>query len=261
MEILDSVGRVIRQASDEIIMPIIKNQSKAKIFKKCDGSAVTNADLQVDGFLSERLQKIIPGSSFVSEESQRDGDINKPYVWLVDPIDGTDNFINGSKDFAVVVALMNHSTPISAWIYLPYSKQMLCGNDRRVFLNGSPFQQDKERTVKTVKVNSSLAKYAEETFDLVKIRSCSCSYFSAITGKIDAVVFDKALLPWDHIPGTFLHKVSGGHNSLINENAYKSCDLQTPITDTLISAPNIKVWSHLKNKVESWKKRSNLGVS
>ena len=85
---------------------------------KSDESPVTAADLAADAVIREGLA--VTGDPIVTEETWKDGDIGKhPRAWFVDPIDGTENFIKQSRDYAVQIGLCVHGTPALGVIYQP----------------------------------------------------------------------------------------------------------------------------------------------
>lgn len=91
-----------------------------EIFGKSDGTPVSSADLAVDAFLRTELTRLLPSAGWLSEETidapnQREGDL----VWLVDPIDGTRDFIRGQSGWAISVALVSSHRPLLAMLHAP----------------------------------------------------------------------------------------------------------------------------------------------
>ena len=106
----DSVERIIRETSAQIILPRFRNLADGDIREKDGGSIVTAADLEAETRLSSELVTLVPGSRVVGEEgadadpgvlSALDGE---PPVWIIDPLDGTQNFAEGKPCFAVIIA-------------------------------------------------------------------------------------------------------------------------------------------------------------
>lgn len=87
---------------------------------KSDNSVVTEADLQVEEFLSEELTRMIPSSSFLGEEGTR-GEISdySGYLWIVDPIDGSSGYSQGLPIWGISVALVKDCKPVMASVYFP----------------------------------------------------------------------------------------------------------------------------------------------
>lgn len=90
---------------------------------KADGSPVTLADQKAEEIIEKALKDILPDVPFVGEEAVADG--HRPnledveYFWLVDPLDGTKEFISGSGDYTVNIALIRNGAPILGVVYAP----------------------------------------------------------------------------------------------------------------------------------------------
>lgn len=88
--------------------------------EKADRSPVTSADLAVNQILHERLHSAFPEDGWLSEESADDPTrLQKPRLWVVDPIDGTKAYINREPEFCISVALIEHGLPVVAAIFNP----------------------------------------------------------------------------------------------------------------------------------------------
>lgn len=89
-------------------------------WEKTPGSPVCTADLEVDAFLKRELHGLLPSAGWLSEETADDRDrLNDELVWLVDPIDGTRDFIHGRTGWAVSVALVSTRRPLLGYLYAP----------------------------------------------------------------------------------------------------------------------------------------------
>ena len=87
---------------------------------KPDGSDITEADLQVDRFLKDRLHGVTPNYGWLSEETPDDQKrLGCTKLWVVDPIDGTRSFVNGTDEWCVVVALVEDGRPIVSAVFRP----------------------------------------------------------------------------------------------------------------------------------------------
>ncbi len=99
-------------------------RSKVKSWRKADGSFVTEADLASNALLEKNLMADRPGYGWLSEESP-DGEarLSCERVWMVDPIDGTQAFINHQTDWCVSVGLVENGSPVLAVIYSPARRE------------------------------------------------------------------------------------------------------------------------------------------
>lgn len=95
--------------------------------RKADGSPVTIADQEAEGFILKELSGMTPEIPVVAEESVSEGripDISKGTFWLVDPLDGTREFINGSGEYTVNIALIANREPVLGFIYAPVLEEL-----------------------------------------------------------------------------------------------------------------------------------------
>lgn len=99
---------------------------------KADGSPVTLADQEAEQFITEKLKEITPEILVVGEEAASEGyrpDLEKhEYFWLVDPLDGTKEFISGSGDYTVNIALIRNGKPVLGVVYAPVHGELYAGS-------------------------------------------------------------------------------------------------------------------------------------
>ncbi len=96
-----------------------------KSWEKSPGSPVCEADLEVDAFLKRELGHLLPAAGWLSEETADDaGRLDKSLIWLVDPIDGTRDFIRGRTGWAVSVALISGGRPLLGTLVAPARKEV-----------------------------------------------------------------------------------------------------------------------------------------
>ena len=96
-------------------------------WEKSPGSLVCAADLAVDTFLKRELGRLLPAAGWLSEETADDaGRLGKGLIWLVDPIDGTRDFIRGRAGWAVSVALISAGKPLIGLLVAPARDETWC---------------------------------------------------------------------------------------------------------------------------------------
>lgn len=94
-------------------------------WEKSPGSLVCEADLAVDAFLKRELGRLLPSAGWLSEETADNaGRLGKGLIWLVDPIDGTRDFIRGRKGWAVSVALISAGRPLWGALVAPAREEV-----------------------------------------------------------------------------------------------------------------------------------------
>jgi 3'(2'), 5'-bisphosphate nucleotidase len=122
-ELLENVIQIALDAS-KIVMKHYNNQF---IEIKEDNSPVTQADKETDFFIKQQLQKLTPDVDIVTEESPKNENTTKEYFWLVDPIDGTKEYIKKTGDFTVNIGLIKNSKPVMGVIVTPINNKVWAG--------------------------------------------------------------------------------------------------------------------------------------
>lgn len=98
--------------------------------RKADGSLVTDADIESEKMMKERLGELLPESRFIAEESGSDEDLSDAeYIWTIDPIDGTSSFVSGLPVWGISVALLKDRKPYIASLYFPIIGEMYWVDD------------------------------------------------------------------------------------------------------------------------------------
>lgn len=117
---------------------------------KYDGTRVTTADVEISNKLLKELEKRFPHDQFFSEESDASGDpvpLREGYAWLLDPVDGTNNFALGVPCCAISLALLENGTPVCGFIYDLGLRTLFHGGPGiGVFANGEPVERVQEET-------------------------------------------------------------------------------------------------------------------
>lgn len=120
MKELEIVKTAVQEAG-EAILDIY--ESELEVNYKDDKSPVTSADLKAEAILFERLKNF--GYPFLSEESVDDlGRLNAKRVWIIDPLDGTKDFIQKTGDFSIIVGLVEDGKPVLGVIYKPVGAKL-----------------------------------------------------------------------------------------------------------------------------------------
>lgn len=124
----NSICQFIREAGQKAVY--LRAQG-FQVDEKGFDDFVTNVDRELDRLLSEQFQAWFPEHIVISEESQRSqqlweqrsplGKYENPIFWLIDPIDGTDDFIHGREFYSVMVGVLAGSQPVLGWVYAPKS--------------------------------------------------------------------------------------------------------------------------------------------
>ena len=100
---------------------------KLQVSKKGPTDFVTNSDLKVEKLIIQDLKKAKPNYSLISEENGIEKNKDKDNVWILDPIDGTINFLHGIPHFAISIALKSKNEIVSGVIYDPIKDEIFFG--------------------------------------------------------------------------------------------------------------------------------------
>lgn len=132
----DFIQSVLQQAG-EIARQKFGNVS-ATVKPDDNNQVLTEADLAVGNLIVQRIQETFPDHSIIDEEA---GVIDKqsPFVWVVDPIDGTANFAVGLPDYGIMIGLLHDAKPVAGGIFAPgYDKLFLAERGKGATCNGEP---------------------------------------------------------------------------------------------------------------------------
>lgn len=125
------VKRVARGAGD-ITLKYFDGLEDMGLVAKADDSPVTLADREAEAFITKKLAEIAPGIPVIGEEAVACGhapDLDgAEYFWLVDPLDGTKEFISGGGDFTVNIGLIHNGLPVMGVVLAPAKGELYAGH-------------------------------------------------------------------------------------------------------------------------------------
>lgn len=125
-ELLDHAVRIARRAGDAIL-EVYGGEHGTRV--KADDSVVTDADHRAEAIIVPALQALAPGVPVVAEEACAGGDLPavRDEFWLVDPLDGTREFVSRNGEFTVNIALVQHGTPVLGVVFAPALDRLFAG--------------------------------------------------------------------------------------------------------------------------------------
>ena len=183
---------------------------KLQVSKKGPSDFVTNSDLKAEKIIIEELKKARPNYSIISEESGIENNKDRDNTWIIDPIDGTINFLHGIPHFAISIALKSNEEIISGIIFDPIKDEMFFAEKD----NGAFFNNHRVRVSKKNDLNDCLfvtgGKLKNELDFSYRKSGCAAldmAYVAA--GRYDGY-FQKNLNLWDIAAGIILVKEAGG---------------------------------------------------
>ena len=270
---LAAIENIIAEVAATEIMPRFRRLEQSDIEMKGVNDPVTVADKAAEEALIARFQDILPGSVIVGEESfAKDTRILSRFsgdedVWVIDPIDGTRNFIEGRAEFGVMVALVRRKKTVAAWIHDPSSgdtlaaeegggvwmrgqKMRLAGHDPkipRLGIIGSRLRSalSKPRVVPVVAALPALTIGSAAAFDYARMFTGEKLFANSQAPRATFLLY-RMSKPWDHVPGLFLQSESGGYSADLFGDPY---DMENGKRG-LILAPDLGAWTSLYHAVK-----------
>lgn len=214
--LIKEAGKIMLGASSE----------KEVVSKEGNANYVTKYDVCVQKFLIEGITQIYPNSVFMAEEKENDaGVLNEKCCFIIDPIDGTTNFIHDYRHSSISVAMLSHGKTVFGAVYDPYLDELFFAEaGGGAYLNGCPISVSKNpMELAVVEVGSCpyyKDKYADKTFSLMRDlflvtsdfrRSGSAALDLAYLacGRCD-IFFEFLLSPWDFAAGQLIVTEAGG---------------------------------------------------
>jgi len=198
----------------------------ADVMDKHDGSPVTLADQEAEKLIAAKLQELFPGIPMVGEEAVSAGiipDISGGTFWLVDPLDGTKEFITGSGDFTVNIALLVNFIPVMGIIYAPVTDELYYGADTQAFMRlpGKPEQKISVREIPAEGLTVVASKRHGDPAQLEDFlrgkkvaqtigRSSSLKFCSLAAGQADLYPRFGPTCEWDTAAGDAILRAAGG---------------------------------------------------
>ncbi len=186
--------------------------------RKAGGDPVTEADVELDRVLRETLLE--PGEGWLSEETTDDASrLSARRVWVVDPLDGTREFVEGLDEWCISVAMVEEGRGIAAGIWNPVRDELVLGSlQMGVTLNGKPVRTTRRAALAGATVLASRTevrrgqwrRFEEAPFTTVPMGSVAYKLARVAAGLDDATFTLVPKNEWDVAAGTVLIEAAGG---------------------------------------------------
>ena len=189
---------------------------KLQVSKKGPSDFVTNSDLKTEKIIIEELTKGRPDYSIISEENGVKNNKDNKNTWIIDPIDGTINFLHGIPHFATSIALKHNDEIISGLIFDPIKDEMFYAEkDNGAFLNNKRIRVSNKNNIKECLFATSGLIDKKMEFSYRKSGSAALDMAYIACGRYDGY-FQKNLHLWDIAAGLILVKEAGGMTNKID---------------------------------------------
>lgn len=213
--VMTVMSKAVMKASKGLLRDFSELEN-LQVSMKPNNSFVTNADMRANASLKNSLMQARPNYSLVSEESEEIKGTDPSYKWIIDPLDGTMNYMHGMPHWAVSVALEKNDEIMAAITYDPLRDEMFWAekgrgtymNDKKLRVSGRKCASDSLLAVELVdKVSAKVLK------SVSGVRKTGCmtldmAYLAA--GRCDLLILDGNPNKWDVAAGMLLVREAGG---------------------------------------------------
>ena len=215
---------LIAKKAGDFIKKEASNFKQSDIVSKSSNDFVSYVDKGAEELLVDDLSKLIPEAGFITEEntSNKKG---TTYRWIIDPLDGTTNFIHGLSPFAVSIALQKNEETIIGVIYeIGLDECFSAWKNGGAYLNGTKINVSNNAKVKNSLIATgfpyknfdklpqfmkSLSYFMEYSHGLRRLGSAATDLAYVACGRVDAF-YEYGLSPWDVAAGAFIVEEAGG---------------------------------------------------
>ena len=249
------VDRLIRDVSAKAVIPRFCNLAEGDVRTKSGpGDLVTAADEEAEQLLEDGLVKVWPGSLVIGEEAAaKDPSVlthlaQQEPVWVIDPVDGTANFVAGNPTFAVVIALVENGETHFAWIHDPMgSRTIWAALGEGTWVDDSQLKVETPASLDLATMTASLYhrafKQVREEFGMSRrCGSAAHEYWALAENRLQVSSFSR-LKPWDHAAGVLIHSEAGGYSRMLDEMPYDPANADKR---GLLSTQSKEMWDKLR---------------
>ena len=220
---------VMIKAAEKASKSIIRDfgeVEKLQVSKKGPHDFVTKTDKHVEKILIEELSKTKKNYSYITEETGIIKNKDKENIWIIDPIDGTTNFLHGIPHFAICIAHQSKGEILSGLIFDPIKNEMFFAEKNKgAFLNNQRIRVSKKNSLEECLFSSNHegVKYSDLNMRYSGCAALDLAYVAA--GRLDGFFHNKINL-WDIAAGDILVKEAGGIVNDINKFDINKIDIK-----------------------------------
>lgn len=246
------------EAAEEDILPRYRGLAAEDVMEKNPGDLVTVADIDAEQRLSRLLTEHVPGSVVVGEEGvHRDAGLlerltGEDPVWIIDPVDGTQNFADGKPPFVTIVAYLTGGVALAAWIHDPVTGETAVaesGSGSWIGPSRLSVAAGEDVSNMTGLINSSAygrqnrdeVREKKQAFrEIIRYGCAGYAYRQLAAGHRHFSLYNR-LWPWDHAAGVLLHAEAGGFTARVDGAPYRPTDR----VQGALSAPDEATWQRI----------------
>ena len=247
--------------ASKIIIRDFGEIEKLQVSKKGPGDFVTKTDKKVEEILIEELEKARPGYNFLAEEGGTTKEKKSEFTWIIDPIDGTTNFMHGIPHFAISIGLEKSGELIAGIIFDPIKNEMFYAEKGRgAYLNNSRIRVSSRNIINDSVALTGGPAFAENNkqqfyeeyiamsnqfHQVRKLGSAALDLAYVAAGRAE-IFWHKNLKYWDIAAGIIIVKESGGTISDFKGKAFSLNNKQLLATNSRLDSDTVKILSSIK---------------
>ena len=187
---------------------------------------VSNADMKAEKIIIEELKKARPSYSIISEEDGSEINEDENNTWIIDPIDGTSNFLHGIPHFAISIGLRSYNEIVSGVIYDPIKDEMFYAEkESGAFFNNKRIKVSKRKEIDSCLFATGGSMKKEIDLSIRKSGSAALDIAYVAAGRYDGY-FQNKLNLWDIAAGIIILKEAGGIINEINLSQNKNIKIK-----------------------------------
>ena len=239
--IVENLIEIFLEAGDLAIQ--LREKGLIKKIKQ-DNTPVSNGDIEVNKFITNKISKNTPDIPVISEETSENKDIlNLKNFWLVDPIDGTYDYINNLEEFTINAGLIINNRPVAGLINAPAKQRMFYSYEKGnayelsngITKNLNNIPTKKSKNLKFISYSNKIKPEIQKIYDDLGVKEnvrmkSSLKFCVVATGEYDGYVAEPRAYEWDIAAGHAILENSGGTVTDFkgNEILYGKKDLKNP---------------------------------
>ena len=267
IEISNYILNLLINVNKNVILHYYKNLKSEDIStKSSNDDFVSIADKKSEEFIFEQLKGFLGVSYILGEENaflnkQYDNYLHKSFLWVVDPIDGTKNYINGKEDFCSMISLVSSMVPIATFIYYPLKNIFVyafknygayivnTNNNKLTKLLINPHKGLKiigSGGTKGIPENyrQSILNNLKNSTERLFIGSAGIETIMLAKNEIQ-FIFHGRVTPWDHSPMDLITKEAGGCVYM----AINKGEFNIRSKGSILAASNVQIWNNIRDLI------------
>lgn len=232
-----AVAALMRDTAEKTLLKHYQRLGSDEVTNKATDDVVTIADTESEIMLAEGLANILPEAAIVGEEAAHADPaiferLSDRLCWIIDPLDGTNNYAVGKPPFGIMLALAEKGEAVAGWIYDPLSGRLCTAHrGQGAWVNGEKWvarESGADKPIAAISLifvdqskRAAMMEHIAPHYTLVDIPRCAAEQYPRIAlGQNDVSLFEKTLA-WDHAAGVLFLNEAGGKAARPDGSAYR----------------------------------------